>query len=212
MNEPLIERTLTPIEIRQRQVDHLGVLAEIDNYRDEMAEHRRCVKESAAEIERLEQRERQLRRELRSGTVLEARQRTLEYADTQRERPEPDEGDSCDPPAPSKFDQLYPVARNRVDLEQDLLAMGYALDTAMAVALRKLHPDSGKFEAIAHWARIGRARNEPTEAPVAGLYIPVSPPIPEAWNEIVNAGAPVAAKVSRKKRGARPLANGSKSA
>jgi hypothetical protein len=79
MNE-LVERPLTATEIRQRQVDHLSTLAAIDTYRDEVAEHRRCVKEAAAEIERLEQRERDLRRELRSGTCWVARQQPLEFA------------------------------------------------------------------------------------------------------------------------------------
>jgi hypothetical protein len=92
MATELIERPLTPIEIKQRQVDHLRLLTEIDNYQSEIDEHRRCAKDAANEVARLQSRERELRRELRSGTVWEAqhvepRQKSLEFADTLLERP-----------------------------------------------------------------------------------------------------------------------------
>jgi hypothetical protein len=84
MNE-LVERHLTPTEIRQRQVDHLRLLTEIDNYDSEVEEHKRCVKEANTEIARLQVRERDIRKELRSGTVWEVRQQKMGFADADRE-------------------------------------------------------------------------------------------------------------------------------
>jgi hypothetical protein len=68
------------------------LLTEIDNYQSEIDEHRRCAKDAANEVARIQSRERELRRELRSGTVWEAqhvepRQKSLEFADTLLERP-----------------------------------------------------------------------------------------------------------------------------
>lgn len=92
MATELVERPLTPIEIKQRQVDHLRLLTEIDNYQSEIDEHRRCAKDAANEVARIQSRERELRRELRSGTCwetvhVEPRQKSLEFADTLVERP-----------------------------------------------------------------------------------------------------------------------------
>lgn len=88
MNE-LVERHLTGTEIRQRQVDHLRLLQEIDNYNSEVDEHKRCVKEANTEIARLQVRERDIRKELRSGTVWEVRQQKMGFSDPpHREYPE----------------------------------------------------------------------------------------------------------------------------
>jgi hypothetical protein len=184
MNE-LIERPLTPTEIKQRQRDHLQLLTEIDNFRDEATEHRRCAKEAATEIERLEQRERVLRRELRSGTVFEARQRefSLEYTDPgpsaharENGHAEAEPEDDTDPPEHDKpelttyaeyetrhyqkFAQRYPAARDFTDL---MVALGQALTleqlkSLSAKAMVKLHPSSAEFQDIAHWARVSNAR------------------------------------------------------
>lgn len=229
MNEQLVERTLTAIEIKERQSAHLGVLSEIDNFRDEVAEHRRCVKENTAEIERLEQRERQLRRELRSGTVFESRQRdlgfSLEHADTERERPK----DPPDPPpapeqvkcklcgmvaglhhigcgigAPElvdRFAELYPMVD---DIPSLRLLLVEVLTPELGEKLDPLpipwHPRSGIFDAVAHWARIEKAHLDAPE----GVTLPARLTMPEKLTELLQG------PTAKGKRGARPLSSPSK--
>ena len=125
--------------------------------------------------------------------------------------PAPDaDPDPEPPPVPSKFDQLYPRARTHPALLDDLTACGFILTPEQCAKLLTVHEDTGKFDAIADWARKLKARTERSQPmdivpPIAGLVVPLVPPMPEAWTEIVNAGKPVAAKPAKKKRGARPL-------
>lgn len=113
MTTELVERPLTPIEIKQRQVDHLRLLTEIDNYQSEIDEHRRCAKDAANEVARIQSREMELRRELRSGTCwetvhVEPRQKSLEFADTLVERPTDTESHACNPGISATTDEPDP--------------------------------------------------------------------------------------------------------
>lgn len=80
MATELVERPLTPIEIKQRQCDHLRLLTEIDTCESEIQEHRRNAKDAATEMKRIKSRERQLRQELRDGCVFEVRDRQQKLA------------------------------------------------------------------------------------------------------------------------------------
>jgi hypothetical protein len=219
MNE-LVERPLTPTEIRQRQVDHLRLLTEIDNGRDEIAEHQRCVKESRAEIERLEQRERQLRRELRSGTVFEARQKKLDLDVTVRPiepiwpedlRAQAEQmgiDGSTDEPAPEidppdtahdaweAFAKQWPQARDHEQLRTDLSVALQGANMPTLEQLREWQPDTGLFQGAAHWARLEIAHMNASEYP--DLWIPPRQPMPERLAELVKGKAQ---KKTRKARG-----------
>lgn len=191
------ERTKQLVELFSSQE---SLSAEFDGFHRDLRAARRRLRE-------LDGRVRVVSREIRSGVSLLPRQQEI-----------PTEGDLCEPVAPSKFDQLYPVARTHPALFEDLRACGFALAPGQIAALNALHEDSGKFEAIANWARVGRAREEwgqrgrKGEAPIAGLTVPLLPPAPEAWAEVVNAGAPVAKPAKKATRGARPLTSKKKRA
>lgn len=114
--------------------------------------------------------------------------------------------------APGEFDRRYPRARTHQTLISDLLDIGCALDYGQLAAINALHEDSGKFDAIAHWARVSKAwaAEHPNDRDLgpAPTWLPKPVPRPEAWTEIVNAGVPVGnrdVKPPKKKRGACPL-------
>jgi hypothetical protein len=219
MATELIERPLTPIEIKQRQVDHLRLLTEIDNYQSEIDEHRRCAKDAANEVARIQSRERELRRELRSGTCWEAvhvepRQKSLEFADTLLERPtvpgvdgmsdEPDP--ETDPPGPPEHDepaltdqddafgQRYPMARDHLSLRMNLevVFQGPAPSTEQLA----IYPvGSPEFDTIAHWCRMQLAEMNKRSHPELDVYLPKPPqPMPKVLKALM-----------KPKRGARPL-------
>lgn len=193
MNE-LVERQLTRTEIRQRQVDHLRLLTEIDNYQSEIEEHARCSKDAKTEISRLQTRERELRRELRSGTVWEARQRKLGFADGSTDDPAED----IDPPEHDKpeltdaddgdrnwaaFATQWPQARDHEQLRTDLSVALQGVGVPTLEQLRQWHPDSGLFQGAAHWARLEVAHLNAGEFPQ--IKIPGRQPMPASLTALI---------------------------
>lgn len=75
MNEsPFIERRLTALEIHDRRLNVESLLDEKDRLDDEIDEQKRTIKDNKVEIDRIEFRVRELRKEIRQGFVLEPRQ------------------------------------------------------------------------------------------------------------------------------------------
>lgn len=182
----LVQRQLTPIEIKQRQVDHLRLLTEIDNYQDEVAEHQRNAKDAKLEIERLIQRERALRDELRSGCVWEARQKKLDFADGSNDEPSED----IDPPehekpelttydgAPDSFSAKWPAARDAEQLRADLSVALQGVGVPTLDQLRTFHPSTAAFQELAHWARLEVAHMNASEYPEIELPSRLVKPAP----------------------------------
>lgn len=188
MNE-LVERQLTAIEIRQRQVDHLRLLNEIDNYDSEVEENKRCIREAQTEKARLMVREREIRRELRSGTVWEARQVKMTFINGSTDEPAPDIG----PPAPPKDDwdrfvEHWPVAREHAPLHGDLSVVLQGVNVPTIDQVREWHPDSGIFQGIAHWVRLELAHMNAKSNP--GLWLPSRQTMPEPLAELTKGKAP----------------------
>ena len=219
MNDsPFIERILTEAEVHERRVLLEQFLDEQDDLAGAIDEKRREIKEHNVSIERVTWRVRQLRTEIRTRIVndpapppqqhLPHESFTVQSSDGTRVTVTPTRAAARDEPGPNMFEMRYPIARNHPDLFRDIKDAGHVLDPAMAVALNALHEDSGKFEAIAHWARVSKAyaleRKGPRDLGPLPAWMPMPVAQPEAWIEIVNAGEPVAAKPKRK-RGARPL-------
>lgn len=130
------------------------------------------------------------------------------YADTERERPQapdaclddPDPEDDK-PEFPDVFGERYPMARDVPTLRQQVELLLPIADASRLAAVALPDPTTAVFSAIAHWARVEAAHNEaPTRAPVAGMYIPMRLPMPQALKDAI--GKPV-----KKKRGARPLSS-----
>jgi hypothetical protein len=200
--QELVERQLTKIEIRQRQVDHLRLLTEIDNYQSEIEEHQRCAKDAKTEIARLQTRERELRRELRSGTVWEARQVKLKFVDGSTDEPDedtdppghPDQGYSLpdeeqqehDKPAltldeecTAWFIERYPLANDHEKLRSDLAVV--LQNSGGAPTRDKMSAwtvGAPVFDAVAHWARIELAHMNASQFPKE--RIPARHPMPAA--------------------------------
>ncbi len=205
MNE-LVERPLTAIEIKQRQVDHLRLLTEIDNYQSEIDEHRRCAKDAANEVARIQSRERELRRELRSGTVWEARQKELgfETADTLLERPkDPAISALTDEPAP-EIDPPGPPPPQRhgdgplldpVELRHLVTCMRPKQFWPSLKDVEGWHPDVRAD--VQRWAHAEHAH----ASPIAGLPLPLRQEMPYVLANYENAPP-------KPKRGARPLSSG----
>lgn len=226
MNE-LVERHLTGTEIRQRQVDHLRLLQEIDNYNSEVDEHKRCVKEANTEIARLQVRERDIRKELRSGTVWEVRQQKMGFADPpHREYPErsdreireamgidgnsDDPDPETDPPEHDKpgfldgddgFGKFFPRAKDHEELRTDLsvvLQNQGGAPSKQALIESVGEVGTTRFDEVAHWTRMQLAAMNITEYPEFQCYMPKTPPpMPRALQTALGAKAP------KKKRGPR---------
>lgn len=224
-----IEVKLTEGQIYERRLKLENELDEQDKLTGAVSEKKREIKDTNLSIERVTDRVRQLRREIRLGFVVEAREAqlrlpdTFETADTIRERPtqpgvggidagddgySPDPDTDPKPPPRDVFAELYPMARSHGALRD------YLFEVLTDEQYTKL-PDgtvegwdvhNGIFDAIAHWARVGIARKDASErakrgdATVDGLYVPTLPPMPPALAALLGPSA-------KKRRGARPLSS-----
>lgn len=97
------------------------------------------------------------------------------------------------------FFERYPSAKDAVSLHADLLpALADAGVTAPPDLLERLcavHPRSGIFDGIAHWARVERAHRESSHAARCGeiyfgegITYPARQPMPLKLAEMVGAG------------------------
>lgn len=220
MNE-LVERQLFPSEIRQRQVDHLRLLNEIDNSQSEIEEHQRCVKESRAEIERLQARERELRRELRSGTVWETRQQKMPFqgvaatvidhgisATTDDPDPETDPTEHDKPELldiDDAFGKFFGRATDHEQLHADLACVlqnkgGAPSKEALIEAIGAVA--STCFDEAAHWTRMQLAEMNRSEYPEFEVYLPKTPqPMPRALQAALKASKPKKPRAPRRPKG-----------
>lgn len=78
-----VDRELSRAEIEARKEDVLSLLGEREDMQSQVDEHKREIKETKVDIARLDSRIWQLRGEIRSGKVREARdtQTSLEFED-----------------------------------------------------------------------------------------------------------------------------------
>lgn len=107
-------------------------------------------------------------------------------------------------PPPDMFREMYPMAKDVVELRHALSVVLDVSEMAKLSAHPLPNPSEPLFSEIAHWAGTDLARNDTAarrqrgEEPVAGLYIPTCR-MPEALATMLNP--------AKKKRGARPRAN-----
>lgn len=116
--------------------------------------------------------------------------------DGSTEEPAPE----IDPPSPyEKFERMYPLATNHVDLWESLRS---AIPKSQCAKLPSELPwdaDTGIFNAVATWSRIERAHLDAAQrAPIPGLTIPARLPMPEKLVELLGVKP-------KRMKGARPL-------
>lgn len=169
------ERDLSPEEIEQRKSLTLDLLSERDDNLTTVEEKRREIRALNVSRKKLDARTAQIRREIRSGKVLEPRQINLELG--QAELPLKD---------PDPFGSRYPLAR---DAKQLRTALRVALQrTPGAIvpsiaALTQWEPSSAAFQAAAHWARVELAHMNASEHPE--IELPPRAPMPEQLSELL---------------------------
>jgi hypothetical protein len=196
--EQFFERELSPLEVEQRKILTLDLLTERDDLITAVDEKRREIRALNKSRRNLESRTAQIRREIRSGKVLEPRQVSLDLPPADGTR------NICD-----RFEELYPLATTVFELS-DVLAE--VLTDAQWTAL--LDPEetpripwgsgTGIFDAVATWARIESAHRDSElrardgRAAIADLTIPARTPMPEALQQLLS--GPQKKKPSKKKR------------
>lgn len=186
------ERDLTPAEIEQRK----KLRDKLDDERDDLLgaveQRRREIRALNASRKKIEARILDIRREIRSGTVLESRQVKLAFP----EPPEPD-----DP-----LSKRYPLAKDAESLHSQLCVV---LDGVLVPSIEKLekwHPDSGVFFAVSRWARSELAHMNAKAHP--DLKLPPRTAMPVLLSELRiklrRAGKKKASKAPARKAKARP--------
>lgn len=211
MNEsPFIERRLTPMEIHDRRLNVESLLDEKDRLDDEIDEQKRTIKDNKVEIDRIEFRVRELRKEIRQGFVLEPRQVGLSFmgsaplrtdgptlsdrhgnpVEDPRERSgidgaTDDPAEEIDPPGPDPFAARYPMATDHGKLRGDLAVVlgNRGMRVPSLDELRQWHERSGVFDAMAHWARLEIAHMNAKEHPE--IQIPGRLDMPEKLAELL---------------------------
>lgn len=183
MTEQFYERDLAPVEIHTRTELALLLMGEQDDLLSAIAEKRREIRALNVSRKKLESRVGQLRREIRSGKALESRQLELEVS-----------------PPPDPFAARYPMARDALRLHADLSVALQGVQVPSAERLGQWHPDTGIFQAIAHWARLELAHMNAKEHPE--IEIPGRMPMPEKLAELrrgLGRPKPKARKPSRRR-------------
>lgn len=199
--EQFFERELSPLEVEQRKSLTLDLLSERDDLITAVDEKRREIRALNKSRRNLESRTAQIRREIRSGKVLEPRQVSLDL-----------------PPADGtrtygRFEELYPLATTVVQLSEvlaDVLtdAEWTALLDPEETPRIPWSPRTGIFDAVATWARIESAHRDSElrardgKPSITELTIPARTPMPEALQQLLS-GALQKKKSKKKRKAAR---------
>lgn len=136
-----LERDLTLLEIEERTTLHLAIATERDENLAETEDHRRQIRMLNVSRKKLDLRSAQIRREIRSGKVLEpipSRQGELGFPE----------------PAPDAFAIQYPKARDAVELHTQLAVVLQGVLVPSIEKLERWAPSTATFEAVAHWVRV----------------------------------------------------------
>lgn len=182
--EQFFERELTTAEIEHRKSLTLDLLSERDDLITAVDERRREIRALNASRRKLEARTAQVRREIRSGKVLEPRQ-------TEFSLPPPEEVTKAT--AYDRYDELYPIAETTDALHVQVFeALNDDQLGAEWVAQEvPWEPGSEEFIAVANWARLERAHLDSKERglngdpPIAGLTIPAREQMPLALRQFL---------------------------
>lgn len=163
-----IERDLTPLEIDERTKLHLRLATERDENLAEVAGKRGEIRALNVARKKLDLREAQIRREIRSGKVLE---------------PIPSPQIEFDLPDPlAALAAEYPKARDAEQLHTQLAVVLQGVLVPSIEKLEKWPPASGIFDAVAHWARVELAYMNRKSHP--GLELPPRALMPVKLDEM----------------------------
>lgn len=166
MTQATYERRLSPAEIEERKNEALRTMRDIDANLADVATRRREIRTLNADRKKLELKSTQLRREADSGVVVETAQAEL----------------AIDTSVADPFNARYPMARDHQRLQGELAVVLQGVLVPSVEKLEQWHPNSGVFDAIAHWARVEIAymnrRNHPD------LPLPPRAPMPEKLAEL----------------------------
>lgn len=162
------ERDLTEVELHER-----GILRDkLDDEKDDLIkaveERRREIRGFNAARKKIERRLLDVRREIRSGKVYESPQGTL----------------AIDMSVPQPFEARYPMASDHARLHSELAVV---LQGVLVPSIEKLetlcvHPSTGIFQTLAHWARTELAYMNAKEHP--DLALPSRMPMPDKLVEL----------------------------
>jgi len=164
------ERELSPAELAERTV----LRDKLDDERDDLIkgieDRRREIRGFTASRKKIEIRLRDLRREIRTGRVIESPQVSL----------------GLELPATDPFEVRYPMARDFERLHTEL-AIALQPHGGLTPSIEKLekcakHPSTGIFQGIAHWARTELAHMNAKEHPE--IVLPSRLPMPEKLVEV----------------------------
>lgn len=204
MSEPWIEKHLSEAEVYERRILLERELDEQDRLSSDIAEFKRAIKNTGTAIERVTDKVRNLRteiRERRTWVRAPEPQQNLGFADEKPAENKPDRDVSRN--GYQLFDELYPIPRTTTEL---CLLLAVVLGTARYPgndAIAAWHPDSGIFHGVAHWARKERANDDAEarakigEPGIAGLIVPARSEMPDPLHELLN-GKPAKKKRARK--------------
>lgn len=195
MTEPWIEKHLSEVEVHERRLQLESELDEQDRLSGDIAEFKRAIKNRTTDIERVTDRVRNLRTEIRERRTWvrapEPQQHLgFERDETAENKPNGDVSRT----GHDLFKERYPLA---LDAEMLLWMLRSVLapeqqTAAVLAAVNGWHPDSGIFHGVAHWARIELAhadsqlRAEAGEPGIPGLLIPKREEMPEPLRELIN--------------------------
>lgn len=154
------ERDLTPAELEERA----ALRDKLDDERDALLvsieDRRREVRGFVARCKKIASQVRDIRREIRSGKVIESPQISL----------------ALDLATPDPFAARYPMARDHARLHSELAVVLQGVLVPSIEKLEKWHVASGVFDAMAHWARTELAHMNRKEHP--DLQLPQQFPMP----------------------------------
>lgn len=162
------ERDLTPKELEQRAARRDQLDDERDDLIASVAERRREIRSLNASRKKLELELLDVRREIRSGKVIESRQLAFPIVAV-----------TDDP-----FEKAFPQALSAERLHRDLSLVLQGVLVPSLATLEEWHPSTGIFQGIAHWARTELAymnRNASPEA--AQLELPPRGRMPDKLAE-----------------------------
>lgn len=202
MSEPWIEKHLSEAEVHERRLQLESELDEQDRLSAKIADHKWTIKETSTAIERVTDRVRELRkqiRERRQWLKAPGPQQNLAFADEKPAENKPDRDVSRN--GYQLFDERYPLARTTGALRDELFEVlsdeQYSKLTDGTV--EAWHPDSGIFDGIAQWARIERAHIDAKGASqfADGMIVPARTEMPEPLRSLLD-GKPAKKKRARK--------------
>lgn len=153
------ERDLTAAEIAERTELRDQLDDERDDLLSSVESRRREIRSFTLARKKIEARLLDVRRELRSGKVIESRQTSLPF------------------PAGEAFGERYPMAQNAERLQIDLGVVLQGVLVPSVLELMHWHPSSIAFQEAAHWTRTELAHMNAKEHPE--LELPPRMPMPE---------------------------------